>query len=100
MKGITDNDAEITVECPTCNNEAMHQGNVEVYHRYDDAWDADGTHAVIDAYGVVHVDRNMRGCNSRRDEVRITITCERCSRPAVMQIVQDKGYTRIRWITA
>lgn len=86
----------VDLECPRCGGNYMHQGNVEVFMRKEDA--ETGNHALVEADRVT-VDRVMAGNpSSRRQGVTIEFQCEDCEEPLGLAIVQHKGQTFLYWI--
>lgn len=103
--------AEVSVEswgsilqCPTCRNDYLHQGNVTVYERSEDAsWTTviaqDGENVVTTKFpsGDTH------NPSSRRHGLTVQFWCENCGgedgTPLHLAIYQHKGSTYLEWVS-
>lgn len=83
--------------CVYCGNQFVHHSDVEVYNRQseDDKYCFYTKTSRIDA----KIDTRKsteQSPSSRRDGVRITLTCEECRKEFYLEIDQHKGWTLIR----
>jgi len=86
---------EYNVMCPCCNSNNMHQGNVGIYNRVEDA--ETGTHVEVDGDKVT-VDKDLTGNPSkRRQGISIVMSCEECGSDNILNIYQHKGLTLMSW---
>ena len=85
------------LNCPGCGECFLHQTDVNVYDRVQDAFT--GQHVKIQGDGLVKIDCNLTGNPSgRRQGLTIAFTCEHCSTAPVLGISQHKGFTMIGWL--
>lgn len=88
------NDDDLDICCAHCGYHCTHQGIVEVFNR--DREDADmGMHVRVDWFDV-SIGRSMVGNpSSRRQGLRVHLTCESCQRVSFLEVVQHKGSTQM-----
>jgi len=87
------------LQCPHCDGDYLHHGNVNVYSRYheDDertmhtevSWQETKT-AMVESNTVPNPSR-------RRSGMRISFECELCAKESTLAIAQHKGRTFIDW---
>lgn len=96
MKIPNDFMASVPLECPNCGGDYLHQGEVNVYFRAEDA--ATGNHACVNPDSTT-VDTNVIGNPStRRHGLTIEFECENCTASLSLAIIQHKGQTFIYWL--
>jgi hypothetical protein len=86
------------LHCPTCNEQCLHHGNVEVFSRLPD--DLETLVTVVDGDGarvsIVSSDKCLNP-SRRRHGLRIHFICEHCHGGKVLEIAQHKGSTLVNW---
>jgi len=86
----------LDLECPRCGGNYMHQGEVDIYFRAEDA--ATGNHVCINPDSTT-IDTNVIGNPStRRHGMTIDFECENCPEKLCLAVVQHKGQTFIYWL--
>lgn len=100
----------ISLKCPGCGGENLHQGKVTAFNRREDAKETRVT--AVDAAGFSdHVLPSAEVANpsARRDGLSIEFECEHCHAegendeppdfpaPFELTIAQHKGYTFLQW---
>jgi hypothetical protein len=87
---IEPGDHELTLMCPACGCDHLHQSSAEVFFREQDA--ETGQAHLIAEQGILAIPME---CNpsARRDGIRINFFCEECDYKPSLEIVQHKGYT-------
>jgi len=84
-------DGENTLHCPACSGGYLHQTQVEIFNRGEDA--DTGNHVFV-AGDHVQVDRDLKGNPSRRRQgLTIHFDCEGCTANVRMHVSQHKGNT-------
>jgi hypothetical protein len=81
--------------CPHCHFNYLHHSKIEVFGREEDA--VMGLHSVITRQDIT-TNHSMKGNPSqRRDGIKIYFWCEGCSIFSILEIIQHKGMTYVRW---
>ena len=88
--------------CPRCGGSHLHQGEVVVYSRDEDAAQVRRT-VVTPLVTKVTIDPGRGNPSSRRDGLTISFSCEGCGgdgdgRELLLTIAQHKGETEMAWI--
>lgn len=82
-----------TISCPSCDNENLHQGRVEIFQRVEDA--PHGLHISAENETAT-IDSGMKNNpSSRRSGMNVHLSCEHCDHKSVLIIYQHKGMTYI-----
>ncbi len=85
------------LQCPHCGFDYLHQKAIEYFSRKEDA--EKGLHVSVTSLDTVIIDDRLVGNpSSRRDGIKISFTCEGCSAPCSLAIVQHKGQTFLGWV--
>lgn len=85
------------LSCPCCKDEEsnLHHGRIEVFNRQEDS--ETGNHTVIDGSKTI-IDNDVSGNPSpRRDGISIVFWCEQCGEQSILDIIQHKGMSYMRW---
>jgi hypothetical protein len=86
--------------CPACGSNFLHHAQVNVYERPDGedrqsfkTTVSDGTieHRKVSEYS------HIQNPSPRRDAITINFWCEICGKRSVLNIIQHKGETMVRW---
>ena len=83
--------------CPCCKSEEsyLHHSRVDVFNRQED--EETGNHTVIDGVKTI-IDNDVSGNPSpRRNGVSIIFWCELCEEHSILDIIQHKGMSYMRW---
>jgi hypothetical protein len=89
-------DTEGRLQCPTCTSHYLHHGEIIVQNRAGE--DDDGTEFRIHRQAVQVVARKSNDIPYRRDNLKITFSCEVCHKyEKTLHIIQHKGHTYIEW---
>ena len=83
--------------CPCCKDEEsnLHHSRIEIFNRQEDA--IFGNRTIIDG-SITMVDNNIDGNPSpRRDGISIVFWCEQCCEQSILDIIQHKGMSFMRW---
>jgi hypothetical protein len=84
------------LECPACEGDYLHQGEVDVFFRDEDA--EKGNHVRVKPNSVT-VDDELAGNPSPRwHGLTIDFECENCAATLCLAIVQHKGQTFCYWL--
>ncbi len=88
---------DTNLNCPACGGNNLHHEDVHVYQRSHEDSDA-GLHVAVHGYQSVEVTASMVGNPStRRDGIRIRLSCENCPAQLSLVLIQHKGVTSIAW---
>ena len=87
---------ESILVCPMCGSTYLHQGIVEVFDRNEDA--AQGMHTVVSRnHTDVEYGPLTGNPSGRRQGLIIAFLCEECGNLSMLEILQHKGETFVRW---
>ena len=90
---ILSNNAEYTLECPSCGCDYLHHYKIESFERDDD--EETGVHVSVKGKSV-SVDTDMRrNPSKRRHGMMIYFFCEYCTTKPVIELIQHKGRTHL-----
>ena len=73
----------------------MHHSRIEVFNRKEDA--EIGNHTVINGSQTIIDNDISMNPSPRRDGVSIIFWCEQCCEESVLDIIQHKGMSYVRW---
>ena len=85
------------LECPHCGNSNLHQTDIRVWDREEDAKDCLYVAVVNKQAWIVPVSANIGNPSPRRQGMSVKFDCEHCSNMPVLNIYQHKGFTYIEW---
>lgn len=99
LKPLKLNNDDWLSECPYCEGNNLHQTDVTVYQRAEDASNVRVTHIMdtgtLTSATVANHDSNNP--SERRSGMQVHFWCETCEHKPIMAIFQHKGTTFIGW---
>lgn len=92
-------DGDWLYECPYCGGNNLHQSDVTVFSRDEDAQKVRVTHVMEDGTitSASVPSEQANNPSSRRHGMQLYFWCESCEEKPVMAIFQHKGVTFIGW---
>jgi len=88
--------------CPRCSGSYLHHGYVTVRQRDGggSGEDCAGTEVTVDADDtkILRLGAEDARWSGRRDSVEIGFWCEECDEASVLELMQHKGLSLVRWI--